>query len=189
MAIQHLLSVADYHDYVAHLPPDAPVPELMNRRFVVAARPVLNHARYVRDILQTIGSYIQSNQLAGEVFPEVEVVLDTFTVVVPDIVFVAPGGLAKLAPERITGAPDFVCEITSPSAASYDAHEKFLAYLRAGVCEYWLVDPAAPSDARFTVYERIAQHPASHMPTFQLVGHDPAASRIFPGLAIDPGLL
>ena len=46
--------------------------------------------------------------------------------------------------KKIYGPPDLVVEIASPSTARYDrdAHSgKQAAYARAGIREYWLVDP------------------------------------------------
>jgi Uma2 family endonuclease len=39
------------------------------------------------------------------------------------------------------GAPDIVIEILSPSSPSRDTFVKFQKYLKAGVREYWIVDP------------------------------------------------
>jgi Uma2 family endonuclease len=42
---------------------------------------------------------------------------------------------------HIVGAPDLVIEVTSPGSATYDRHNKYAAYARAGVPEYWIADP------------------------------------------------
>jgi len=39
------------------------------------------------------------------------------------------------------GAPDMIIEITSPYSARKDRLEKFYKYERAGVKEYWIVEP------------------------------------------------
>lgn len=43
----------------------------------------------------------------------------------------------------ITLAPDWVCEVISPSSATHDRIRKMALYLREGVPFVWLVDPAA----------------------------------------------
>jgi Uma2 family endonuclease len=48
---------------------------------------------------------------------------------------------SKLDDHGCVGAPDLVIEILSSSTSRYDRVLKFNAYLRAGVREYWIVDP------------------------------------------------
>jgi Uma2 family endonuclease len=43
--------------------------------------------------------------------------------------------------EAITIAPDWVCEVLSPSNRAYDRRVKFPFYARAGVEHLWVVDP------------------------------------------------
>lgn len=40
-------------------------------------------------------------------------------------------------------APDWVCEVLSPSTAAIDRSEKMPIYAREGVVHVWLVDPIA----------------------------------------------
>lgn len=61
------------------------------------------------------------------------------------------------------GAPDMVVEVTSPSTARYDRLLKFNLYQRAGVREYWIVDPAARVVSVYTLkdgYYRAAAYGA-----------------------------
>ena len=64
---------------------------------------------------------------------------DDDTVVQPDIVVICD--TAKLDDKGCIGAPDMVIEILSPSTALRDRVLKLRWYLRAGVREYWIVDP------------------------------------------------
>ncbi|WP_340455134.1 Uma2 family endonuclease [Oceanobacillus sp. HCA-5259] len=48
----------------------------------------------------------------------------------------------KIKDTNIVGAPDFVIEVLSPSTARIDRWIKFNSYEKAGVKEYWIVDPA-----------------------------------------------
>ena len=61
------------------------------------------------------------------------------TVVQPDIAVVCD--MSKLSEKGCVGAPDLVIEILSPSSARRDRFLKLNAYQRAGVREYWIVDP------------------------------------------------
>ena len=60
-------------------------------------------------------------------------------VVQPDIVVVCDR--SKIDNKGCNGVPDMVIEILSPSTAKHDKVLKFNTYKRAGVREYWIVDP------------------------------------------------
>jgi Uma2 family endonuclease len=57
----------------------------------------------------------------------------------PDLIVVCDKD--KIGEKRILGAPDLVIEILSPSTAKNDRVLKFHAYEKAGVKEYWIIDP------------------------------------------------
>ncbi|WP_420490395.1 Uma2 family endonuclease [Neobacillus niacini] len=60
--------------------------------------------------------------------------------VIPDFIVVCDPD--KIKRNKILGAPDLVVEIISSSSAKIDRIDKRLAYQRAGVKEYWIIDPA-----------------------------------------------
>lgn len=60
--------------------------------------------------------------------------------VTPDLIVVCDPN--KIKRNKILGAPDMVIEIISSSSAKIDRIDKRLAYQRAGVREYWIIDPA-----------------------------------------------
>ncbi len=64
---------------------------------------------------------------------------DVDTMVEPDITVVCDKD--KLDKHGCKGAPDMVIEILSPSTTRHDRFTKFNLYQRAGVREYWIVDP------------------------------------------------
>ena len=64
---------------------------------------------------------------------------DVDTVLQPDLLVVCDQN--KVDRHGVHGAPDLVIEVLSPSTAQYDRLIKFNLYQRAGVREYWIVDP------------------------------------------------
>ncbi|MCI8399211.1 MAG: Uma2 family endonuclease [Oscillibacter sp.] len=64
---------------------------------------------------------------------------DVDTMVEPDISVVCDGD--KLDKHGCKGAPDLVVEILSPSTQRHDRLVKLSLYQRAGVREYWIVNP------------------------------------------------
>lgn len=61
------------------------------------------------------------------------------TVVEPDLAVIRDP--SKLDDIGCKGAPDLMIEILSPSSKRHDMVTKFNLYRRAGVREYWIVDP------------------------------------------------
>ena len=64
---------------------------------------------------------------------------DKHTVVQPDVLIVCDRG--RFQNGRVWGAPDFLAEILSPSTRKKDLFLKYHKYQRAGVREYWIIDP------------------------------------------------
>ena len=75
---------------------------------------------------------------------------DVDTMVEPDISVVCDP--SKLDDHGCKGAPDLVIEVLSPSTRRHDRMTKFTLYQRAGVQEYWIVDPVN-KDAQSFVLE------------------------------------
>lgn len=65
---------------------------------------------------------------------------DVDTMVKPDLSVVCDR--SKVDERGCKGAPDLVIEILSPSTMRHDRLVKLGLYQRAGVREYWIVDPA-----------------------------------------------
>ena len=97
------------------------------------------------------------------------------TVVQPDIVVICDE--KKLAPEGCRGAPDLVIEILSPSNTAMEMYLKLEMYHKAGVREYWVVDPGTNT---ITVY--CFQKDFSKTKSYSIT--DTITSAILPGLSI-----
>ncbi|MGG5252204.1 Uma2 family endonuclease [Neobacillus sp. SM06] len=65
--------------------------------------------------------------------------VDIINVVQPDLLIVCDK--EKLDEKGCKGAPDMIVEILSPSSVKLDRWKKYQLYEKAGVKEYWLVDP------------------------------------------------
>lgn len=59
----------------------------------------------------------------------------------PDVLFIGRDRIAQLTTRRFEGAPNLVVEVVSPGSVTIDRVDKFLEYERAGVGEYWIIDP------------------------------------------------
>jgi len=73
------------------------------------------------------------------------------TVVQPDLLVICD--LSKIDDKGCVGAPDLVIEILSPATIRHDRIIKFRLYQKAGVREYWIVDPDTQSIQTCTLNE------------------------------------
>ncbi len=64
---------------------------------------------------------------------------DAYTMLKPDVLIVCDKD--KIKNNHVYGAPDFVLEVISPSTKKRDYTIKVDKYMKAGVKEYWIIDP------------------------------------------------
>ena len=95
---------------------------------------------------------------------------DVDTLVEPDISVICDSD--KLDDYGCKGAPDFIIEILSPSSKSHDRIVKYNLYQKAGVREYWIVDPEKEYILPFVLQDGvyIAAEKESQMPVKVLNG-------------------
>lgn len=114
--------------------------ELVDGRLELLPMPTLKHQRILRWLLSAVeaaapsGSVVLFAPLPTKLFPG--------TIREPDLLYIAPEnrpGLEVDYPSRI----DLAVEIVSPGsdAQKRDYEDKRIDYARAGVAEYWIVDP------------------------------------------------
>jgi Uma2 family endonuclease len=60
----------------------------------------------------------------------------------PDVMFIRAEHLDRLKETYLDGPADLVVEVLSPESVGRDRGEKFFEYEKAGIPEYWLIDPA-----------------------------------------------
>lgn len=59
----------------------------------------------------------------------------------PDVVYLSEENRDRMTGTYIDGPADFVLEVVSPESGPRDRGNKYYEYEKAGVPEYWLVDP------------------------------------------------
>ena len=131
-----------YADYAA-LPDDGNRYEIIAGVLYMTPAPGTGHQSISARVVTFLVTHVEFAGLGRVFAAPVDVELAPDTVVQPDIVVVLSANLHRITPSRIIGAPDLVVEILSPGTAGYDRREKQDAYARAGVGEYWIVDPGA----------------------------------------------
>ena len=99
-------------------------------------------------------AHVREHQLGIVISAPFEVRLPGIArVVQPDVLFIASEQVPRPGAVGFTGAPDLVVEVLSRATARTDKVVKFSAYERAGVHEYWLVDPRTRSVEVYSLSE------------------------------------
>src|SRR5437879_7675555 len=131
-----------YNHYAA-LPDDGKRYEIMHGILVTVTSPNISHQEVVGEFFSYLRAHTRSNDLGRVFVAPVDVELAPNVVVQPDIAVVLKANVDKVTESRIVGAPDLVVEVASPGTANHDRREKYDAYARAGVLEYWIATPEA----------------------------------------------
>ncbi len=127
---------------VLQMPDDGNRYEFIGGRLYVTPAPVIRH-HLVSERLQSALRRILERAGHGHVFyaPVLVEFPGTGDRVQPDIFFVSSEQRGIIGTKQVTGAPDLVIEILSPTTAHRDRGVKLDVYARGGVREYWIVDP------------------------------------------------
>ncbi|HEU5382343.1 MAG TPA: Uma2 family endonuclease [Ktedonobacteraceae bacterium] len=129
-----------YEAYAA-LTEDGECYEIVQGVLVMSPSPEDIHQDVVLEIAAYLREQIKLKRL-GRVFTSpFDVVLSPRDVFQPDVLVVLNQHLDRIHKNGVMGAPDLVVEVISPSSKLYDRVNKHMAYERAGILEYWLVDP------------------------------------------------
>ncbi len=130
-----------YEDYL-ELPDDGKRYEIIDGELFVNPAPNVRHQRLVTFLLVHLYRYFEEHG-GGEVFcSPVDVVFDDEDITQPDLLIVKSDRAAILEEKNIQGAPNIAIEVLSDSSRRKDEILKRKLYERAGVEEYWIVDPA-----------------------------------------------
>jgi len=127
---------ADYF----RLPETNKIIELSEGRIIITPSPTSQHQRILGKLYRLFGNYIFAKKLGEAVMSPIDTRLWEGKVRQPDIVFMSNEHLDRIT-EEMWGVPDLVVEILSEGTAKTDREDKYLEYQKAGVLEYWIVDP------------------------------------------------
>lgn len=145
-------------EQVLALPYDGNRYELFDGELVVTPSPASRHQMVISVLFLKIGNYLEVNRAGLILTSPADLLLDGNQVAQPDL-FVLP---RKPFPTWEAAAlPLLAIEVLSPSTARYDRAFKRRYYQRAGVAEFWVVDPDAelverwrPGDVRPEILDR-----------------------------------
>jgi len=132
--------------------------EIINGVPYLQAAPTWQHQAVLLDLARQFANYLQDKSC--RVFtapfdlriPEAnEKDEETINVVQPDIIIICDN--SRLKKTGYYGVPELIIEVVSPSTGQKDKIEKFNLYEKAGVKEYWIVEPDEKVVMVFTLEE------------------------------------
>jgi Uma2 family endonuclease len=144
MTVKPLKKGATYDDLVRV--PEHYVAEMFDGELYASPRPAVPHARAAIKLAAKLDGPFDLDGPGGWIFlPEPELHFGN-DVLVPDIAGWRRERLPCLTHEAyLTLAPDWVCEVLSPSTEAIDRGKKLRIYAREGVAHAWLVNPLRQS--------------------------------------------
>jgi Uma2 family endonuclease len=127
---------ADYF----RLPETNRIIELSEGRLIISPSPTTQHQMILGSLFSTLRTHVTSNKLGMIVISPMDVRLKKGIIRQPDIIFMSNEHLDRITNKR-WGIPDLAIEVTSPGTKKEDRKDKYAEYEKAGIKEYWIVDP------------------------------------------------
>lgn len=114
--------------------------EWVDGEVVMASPASERHQDIVRFLITLLSGYVEFRDL-GKVYPAPFQMKLEHSGREPDVLFVSSAHLDQLKKTYLEGPADLVIEVISPESVGRDRGEKFYEYQRAGIPEYWLIEP------------------------------------------------
>lgn len=176
-----------YRDYATW--PDDERWELIDGVAMAMAAPSAAHQRVLLRLSRSIGEFLDGKPCELFIAP-FDVLIpdgdeddeDIDTVVQPDLMVFCDD--KKVLEKYARGAPELAVEILSPSTSKWDQNDKFRRYERAGVREYWVIDPLGKW---INVYSLGANCRFGKGDLYEpLTPRGPVPSKLLEGFSVDP---
>jgi len=169
-------------DYFA-LPDTNRLIELSEGALITPPHPTETHQRITLRLVLAFQSFVEAHDLGVIRFAPLPVRLWPGKIREPDILFVSRAHADRIG-EQFYGPPDLVVEVLSPGTRRTDRGVKMLEYARAGMSEYWLVDPDAHTIEIYTldegVYTLLGQSGAGQVARSQVLsGFEVSVDEVF----------
>ncbi len=139
--------------------------------------PTYAHQTALQNLFLQLNEFVESRQLGVVRFAPLPVRLWPGEIREPDIFFISKEHHDRIG-EQACGVPDLVVEVLSPATREADRGEKFFEYAKAGVHEYWLLDPEKRSIEVYTLHGQVYE-------PFVLSG-ERACSKLLNGFCVSP---
>ena len=130
------------YDVFLLFPDDGKRHELIDGEHYVTASPNTKHQVVSGNLHWLLRTYLEPHPIGKIYYAPFDVLFSKFDVVEPDLLYISnERGAEILTAQHVKGSPELIVEIGSPSTRQRDETIKRRLYERAGVSEYWVVDP------------------------------------------------
>lgn len=124
--------------------------ELVEGQVAVSPSSTPRHSAAIIALATFLNVHVTDHGL-GELFSDVDTLLDRFNVRRPDLLYFSHARRDLIGEKAMEGPPDLAVEVISPSSVDIDRKDKFAQYRKAGVQHYWIVDPALKTVEAWTL--------------------------------------
>jgi Uma2 family endonuclease len=145
--------------------------ELIDGVLLIHSPASTEHEEIFKYLLQIISYYLERTGKGMVIGSRLVMRLSPKWNTEPDLMILLSENTSRLIATRVEGPADMVIEILSPSTRDTDIDKKLPKYLKAGVKEVWILDPA---NKEITL----------HDPGARRVMDEKINSKILPGLSI-----
>jgi Uma2 family endonuclease len=167
-----------YDDFVL-FPDDGKRHELIDGEHYVTPSPNLRHQRISGRLYLLIANWLEEHPVGQVFYAPLDVVMSNVDVVEPDLLYVSNERASSvLTAQHVRGTPELIIEIASRGTRKRDETIKRALYDRAGVTEYWVVDPEIDA---VRVYRRSGGR-FGRVIEFSREAGDPLTTELLPGL-------
>ena len=135
------------------LPETNRIVELSEGRLIITPSPTTQHQRIVLKSSHLLVDHVSLHNLGEVIIAPMDVRLWEGNIRQPDIIFMSNEHLDRTTNKR-WGIPDLAVEVTSPGTKREDRKDKYAEYEKAGIKEYWIIDPDKQTVEVFELKDR-----------------------------------
>jgi Uma2 family endonuclease len=116
--------------------------EWVNGKVIELTPPTERHQEFSLWLASVLYMFVKRRRLGKVLTAPFEMKLDAIpSSRLPDILVTLTESAGRLDGERLNGVADLAIELISDESVTRDRRDKFAEYARAGVSEYWIIDP------------------------------------------------
>ena len=123
--------------------PEGTRAELINGILYMSPAPNVDHQNTVFSLAGQFYNFIIESKSGQAFLAPIDVFFDERNAFQPDLAFVTNKNTSIVKHDGIHGAPDLIIEIISPGSKNIDLIKKKKVYEKAGVKEYWIINPTS----------------------------------------------